>query len=340
MIDLLVVGAGPVGLVAAIHAADAGLEVAVIEPRVGTIDKACGEGLMPEALAHLKGIGVDPPGMDFRGIRYISGGRTAEARFAHGAGRGVRRTSLHESLLQRARELNIVFVEGRVDAVTQTDSKVETFGIQSRYLIAADGLHSSVRKQLKLGIDTRSESSQRYGIRQHFGIAPWSEFVEVYWTHEAEVYVTPVDPKIVGVAVLGNAKLNFEQVIRGVPQLSERLRSAPTVTKLRGAGPLRQNVRARTAGRVLLVGDAAGYVDALTGEGLRVGFAEAQAAVKAVTTDQPEVYEAEWKRITRSYRLLTNSLLRVSSNPVLRSAIVPAAKALPFVFSRLVNTVG
>ncbi|HEY4899115.1 MAG TPA: FAD-dependent oxidoreductase, partial [Candidatus Nanopelagicaceae bacterium] len=132
MIDLLVVGAGPVGLVTAIHAAQAGLEVTVIEPRIGTIDKACGEGLMPQALEHLTRIGIDPPGMDFFGIRYIAGERIAEARFLSGSGRGVRRTTLHDSLRQRASELNINFVDRRVEMIVQNSSSVEAAGIHSR----------------------------------------------------------------------------------------------------------------------------------------------------------------------------------------------------------------
>lgn len=337
MIDLLVVGAGPVGLVTAIHAAQAGLEVSVIEPRVGTLDKACGEGLMPQALEHLKCIGIDPPGMDYFGIRYISGNRVAEARFSSGVGRGVRRTTLHESLRQRASELNIKFVEGRVEEVAQNSSSVEAAGIHSRYLIAADGLHSTVRSQLNLGVIGKSRKPQRYGIRQHFGIAPWSDLVEVYWLDNAEIYVTPVDHQTVGIALLGNSLLNFEEMIRRIPKLSKHLTSAPIVSKLRGAGPLQQRVRARSVGRVLLVGDAAGYVDALTGEGMRVGFAEAEAAVGAVVADDPLGYEAEWQRITRSYRWLTGGLLWASSSRIIRPLIVPAAQALPRVFSRLVN---
>ena len=338
MIDLLVVGAGPVGLVTAIHAVQAGLEVTIIEPRVGTIDKACGEGLMPGALAHLMRIGIDPPGMDFLGIRYISDNRTAEARFSSGTGRGVRRTTLHDCLRQRAKELNINFVEGRVEEIIQSSSHVEASGIQSRYLIAADGLHSSARKQLNVEIGVKSRTRPRYGLRQHFEIAPWSDFVEVYWSQSAEAYVTPVDHQTVGIAVLGNTSLNFEEVIKSLPKLSQRLNSAPPVSKLRGAGPLRQRVRARSVGRVLLVGDAAGYVDALTGEGLRVGFAEGEAAVSAVVANDPNSYEAEWNGITRSYRWLTSGLLGASSNRIIRPMIVPAAQKLPFVFRRLVNT--
>lgn len=339
MIDLLVVGAGPVGLVTAIHAVEAGLNVTIIEQRVGTIDKACGEGLMPGAMAHLKRIGVNPPGIDFQGIRYIAGNRIAEARFSNGTGRGVRRTTLHSCLRQRANELEITFVEGRVEQIVETSSHVEVEGIQSRYLIAADGLHSSVRKQFSLGIVDESRRSPRYGVRQHFEIAPWSDFVEVYWSKNAEAYVTPVDHQTVGVAVLGNNSLNFDGVIKGLPELYQRLGSALPVSKLRGAGPLRQRVSARSVRRVLLVGDAAGYVDALTGEGLRVGFAEGEAAVAAVVANDPNTYEAEWNRITRSYRWLTNGLLSASSHRITRPLIVPAAQTLPFAFRRLVNTI-
>jgi flavin-dependent dehydrogenase len=70
-IDLLVAGGGAAGLVTALHAAHAGIHVEVWEPRAGDVDKACGEGLMPGALASLQSLGVDPPGHAFRGIRYV-----------------------------------------------------------------------------------------------------------------------------------------------------------------------------------------------------------------------------------------------------------------------------
>lgn len=338
MIDLSIAGGGPVGLVTAIHAVQAGLEVSVIEPRVGTIDKACGEGLMPGALHHLNRIGVDPVGVDFFGIRYCAGDRLAEARFSSGFGRGVRRTTLHDALRHRAQALGVNFVEGRVEEIKQDGSRVEAAGIRSRYLIGADGLHSTVRSQLGLGAKRKSKARPRYGIRQHFEIAPWSEFVEVYWLRDCEIYVTPVDPQTVGVALLGHSLLDFEDVLLRIPHLSQRLASANSGSKIRGAGPLRQNVQARTDGRVLLVGDAAGYVDALTGEGLQVGFAEAEAAVAAVVANDPKSYETEWKKITHSYRWLTGGLLWTSSNRIIRPMIVPAAQTLPSVFRRLVNT--
>ena len=96
----------------------------------------------------------------------------------------------------------------------------------------------------------------------------------------------------------------------------------------------------RVAGRVLLVGDAAGYVDALTGEGLRIGFAEAEAVVGAILRDDPNAYEHEWRRITRSYRWLTAGLLWTASHRTLRPLIVPSARAVPSAFGRIVESLG
>jgi flavin-dependent dehydrogenase len=336
MIDLIVAGGGPVGLMTAIRARLAGLDVTVVEQRSGPIDKACGEGLMPDALSALQFVGVDPAGHDFHGIRYISGGNAAQARFRSGPGRGVRRLVLHAAMYERAKELGVEMVTGRVDTITANDGFIEVGDLRARYLVGADGLHSNVRRILGLG--EVASGLQRFGIRQHFGIAPWSDLVEVYWLDDSEIYVTPVGGDTVGVAVLGRSVLNLDEAIARVPELSARLDCVPRVSELRGAGPLMQRVSARSADRVMLVGDASGYIDALTGEGLRLGFAEAQAAVNAVLADQVDQYERDWRKVTRSYRLMTGGLLWASSRRSLRPMIVPAARALPKVFNRIVDS--
>src|SRR5258708_27179377 len=71
------------------------------------------------------------------------------------------------------------------------------------------------------------------------------------------------------------------------------------------AGPLRQKVRSRVAGRVLLAGDAAGYVDALTGEGLGIAFGGAELLVGCVVADRPGDYDRQLRRVSPRYRLLT-----------------------------------
>jgi menaquinone-9 beta-reductase len=335
MIDLLVVGGGPVGLATAVNARLAGLDVTVVEPRPGTIDKACGEGLMPDALRLLARLGVEPHGVDIRGISYQSDGRNAEARFSRGWGRGVRRTELHTVLADRARELGVSVIHGRVESLTQDAHGVDAAGVRTRYVVGADGLNSTVRRVLGLHVESGGRS--RFGIRQHFSVSPWTDFVEVHWLDDCEVYVTPVSDSTVGVAVLGRAPLRLDHALARIPALSARLRSAPPASRPRGAGPLRQRTSARSQGRVLLVGDAAGYVDALTGEGLRVGFAEAEAVVRSIVADDPGRYEADWREITRSYRWLTHGLLWAGSQRRIRAGIVPAAELMPAAFRRIVD---
>ena len=333
-VDVLVVGGGPVGLASAIEARLAGLTVALVEPRDGDVDKACGEGLMPGALPLLARLGVDPDGMPLRGVSYRTETRRADHLFRSGEGRGVRRTTLHRALADRATELGITRVAARVEAVQQTNSAVTAAGVTARYLLAGDGLHSSVRRQV--GLERAVRGSRRFGLRRHFAVAPWNDLIEVHWTREAEVYITPIAPGLTGVAVLGPPRTDFDTAVAAVPELAERLAGVDAVTEVRGAGPFRQRAAARTAGRVLLVGDASGYVDAITGEGLRLGFEQAHVAVAAVADDTPTRYEREWRRVTRDFRVLTHGLVAAAGSP-LRGGIVPAASALPGLYGAIVE---
>ncbi|HET6728896.1 MAG TPA: NAD(P)/FAD-dependent oxidoreductase [Jiangellaceae bacterium] len=334
--DLLVVGGGPVGLAAAIEARLAGMSVLICEPRTGPVDKACGEGLMPGALRLLSRIGVDPTGRDFNGIRYLGRGLAVEHRFRSGPGRGVRRTVLHGQLARRAAEMGVQTVPTRVGLVRQDVAGVTVDGdLRARWLFACDGLHSSIRRQL--GLQRLPSRPARYGVRRHFRVSPWSDAVEVHWTPEAEIYVTPVDHDLVGVAVLGPRNVQYDDAIASARGVRERLHGAAAASDLRGAGPMWQDTVRRTAGRVLLVGDAGGYVDALTGEGIRLGLAQARAAVAAVAAGRPGDYERAWRRESRDYRLLTAALVTAAGRRGVRSRIVPLAHRLPRVYGAIVE---
>jgi len=334
MTDLLVVGGGPVGLTASIEARLAGLEVTVIEPRAGPIDKACGEGLMPGALPLLYRLGVSPRGFALQGVSYRDDTRFVDHRFENGHGLGVRRTTLHRALHERALEVGVQMHAGKVDAITQFADGIEAAGISASWMLACDGLHSTVARLTGLARPAPVRR-RRYGLRRHYRVEPWSDLIEVHFNPFGELYVTPTADGMVGVSLLARQHADFEEALAASPELAARVVGAEAASELRGAGPFRQRTSARTRGRVLLVGDASGYVDAITGEGLRLGFEQARAAIDAIVSGSD--YEREWSRITRDFRVLTSGLALAAATP-LHAAIVPLARALPRVYRNAVES--
>ncbi len=336
--ELVVIGGGPIGVATAIGASLAGMDVIVLEPRHGDIDKACGEGLMPGALEALARLGVDPPGADMSGIAYTDGSNYATADFPGRLGRGVRRVDLHHCLHARAEGLGVRFVSTSMRSLSQNEcgvtvtARAGTTPLRAQYAVGADGLHSRTRRLAGLEHAPRSMRSRRFGYRQHFALAPWTDRVEVHWGRRAEVYVTPVATNTIGVAVLTNSDGSFADHLRDFPDLLARLEGAAPSSTLRGAGPLRQSVKARANGRVLLVGDAGGYVDALTGEGLAVGLAQASAAVEALRADDPGRYPRLARRASWRSTALTSGVLFATRSQRLRAAIVPASARAPWAF--------
>lgn len=336
-LDLLVVGGGPAGLTTAIRARLAGLSAAVLDRARPPIDKACGEGLMPDAVARLREIGVEPRGLPFRGIRYFDGEAMAEGVFPHAGGLGVRRLELHQALVRRAEEVGVslrwgVKAEGLGAGGVTTDQG--TFA--ARWIVGADGLRSQVRRWA--GLEAGEGSFRRFGVRRHFSMAPWSDFVEVYWGPACEAYVTPVSGDEVGVALLwSEGKAGFDDLLERFPTLRARLDGAPASSRDRGAGPLHQRARAVRRGNVALVGDAAGYLDAITGEGLAVALHESAALAEAVVAGNLSLYAAAHRRINRLPNTMTSLMLALERRPRLRARAVRALAAEPAQFSRLLG---
>ncbi|MBI3824587.1 MAG: FAD-dependent monooxygenase [Candidatus Rokubacteria bacterium] len=343
-VDYAVVGGGPAGLAVAILAALAGRRAVVIDRKHGPVDKACGEGLMPPGVVWLRRMGVEIPAQDarpFRGIRYVDGDATAEASFVEGPGLGIRRTVLSSAMEARAAALGVELrhdceagaVADRADHVVLHTTHGE---LEARWLVGADGLHSHVRKACGFAVTTGRR--RRFGIRRHFRVAPWSDVVEVHWADGVEAYVTPVGPDRVGVAFLWSAargsRPSYDAFLARFPALRARLGPAAGCpeTTVRGAGPFDVRVKPIARGRVLLVGDASGYLDAITGEGLSLAFASAAALVEATTGEDASAYPRACARVRRRHLALTRLVLWVAEHPGLRRQVIRALARSPDAF--------
>jgi len=353
--DVVIAGAGPAGLAAAIGAARRGRRVLVFERQAEVPDKACGEGLMPGGTRELGRLGVEVAPehrMPFLGIRYLQeDGAILEARFRGRTGIGIRRLALQQALRERAIACGARLEHGAVLGYTARTDRVhvETSAgsLLARILVAADGLNSPLRRAAGLQ-ETTASAPRRFGLRRHFRLAPWTDFVEVHWAAGVEAYVTPVSPGTVNVALLRDREggEGFDSLLSRFPRLRETVGGAPFSSELRGAGPLLQRVRRPFAQRLALVGDAAGYVDAITGQGLSLAFKSAALLMEALPADLSQdlapalrLYEARLWPHWLAYAIPAQALVALSRRPSLRRAAFRSLATVPGAFAAIVRLV-
>jgi len=335
--DVFIVGGGPAGLATGIAVRERGLRVVVADHARPQIDKACGEGLMPQTVAALKALGVTlgpAQAVPFRGIRFMGEGRVAEGAFPDGHGLGIRRTTLHQALVEKAAEVGVQSLWGaRVTRVDEGEVCLDSGRVLCRWIIGADGQNSLVRK--RAGLDLGRPQETRFGFRQHFRIAPWTDFVEVHWGRNCQIVVTPVSPDDMCLVVTSRSpQLRLNEALNQFPEITRRLEGRPAVTKDLGAISALRIMRKVCREPFALVGDASGSVDSLTGEGLGLAFQQANALAEALANDRLTRYEVAHRRINRPPEMMSRILLAMEDRAWLRRRVLDALAREPHLLER------
>lgn len=336
--EVIVVGAGPAGIVAAIAAQKRGRQVIVLDARKPPIDKPCGEGILPQGIAALRKLGICLPAEDafpFRGIRFGDEKYSVRADFADETGLSVRRVKLHQLLADYAMKAGVEFRWGA--RVTQIDEHQVTTPLERfsyDWLIGADGHNSHIRKWA--GLEPRAVRKKRFGFCSHYQLEPWSDVAEVHWAHGCQIFITPVRGHEVGVAVISrDPQLRFDKAIQRFPFLANKLCGAKPTTRELGDTTGLRILPAVTKGRVALIGDASGTVDAVTGHGLSLSFQQAISLAESLEQHDLALYEASHKTIASLAITMTRLMMLMSESDWIRRRTLRLFQITPSLFTRM-----
>ena len=169
----------------------------------------------------------------------------------------------------------------------------------ARWIVGADGQNSRVRRCA--GLDRATQESSRFGFRRHYQVAPWTDYIEVYWASGFQIYVTPVGSNEVCIALLTrDRRQRVDQALQALPQLQRRLAGAAFSSVERGAVTMSRRLPRVVGERTALIGDASGSIDAITGEGLSLASAK--------PSRWPTLWPpATWKLIKLEHRRLARN---------------------------------
>jgi flavin-dependent dehydrogenase len=336
--EVIVIGAGPAGIVAAIAAQKRGKQVIVLDARKPPIDKPCGEGILPQGIAALGKLGISLPAesaFPFRGIRFVDENNSVRADFADETGLSVRRVKLHQLLVDQAMDAGEKFRWGA--RVTQIDkhalmTPLESFSYD--WLIGADGQNSQIRKWA--GLDPLTRRKKRFGFCSHFNLEPWSDVAEVHWAHGCQIFITPMRGHEVGIAVISrDPQLRFDKAIKRFPFLAEKLSGVKPTTRELGDTTSLRILPAVTNGRIALIGDASGTVDAVTGHGLSLSFQQAISLAESIEQRNLAFYESSHKTIASIAITMSRLMLLMSESDWIRRRTLRLLQITPSLFTRM-----
>ena len=354
----MVVGAGPSGATAALLLARRGHRVVLMDRARFPRDKACGEGLMPPGVAMLDRLGLREPVMatgaqPILGVTYqhMGGRPRAYAPFppppgdGPAAALGVRRTSFDAVIVDAVRTEPLATVREATRATGLVrDSSGVVVGVatardevRARLVVGADGLHSSVRAWA--GLARRSRVQARYGLAGHWRVdVSERTAITISFARGHEWYEAPVGPDLLLVSLL-TRRSRLPVTARTYAQAARRevpsTRDAELVSGPLGAAHFHQRASAVADGYVFLAGDAAGYDDPTTGEGLAMGMLLAERLARHADDllrerisrqTSARRYSAGHAALVRDRHRLTQLALLLAGSPWLsRRAIAHAA---------------
>jgi menaquinone-9 beta-reductase len=356
-LDLLVVGAGPAGIAAAITATQRGLDVVVVDSATFPRDKTCGDGLTAGALRLLERLGLPRAALDSDAYASVhetmlvspSGRRVSLPMPTDGDHAGVvTRMRLDAALVDLARTRGVDVREGNaVEQVTPVAHGVRVTtadGAQHEagFVVAADGHFSPVRRAWQR---VGPALGEWHAARQYFsGVGDrrlWVAFEKDLLPGYAWVFPLPGDRANVGFGVLREGRKGHE-----LKALWADLLQRPVLREILGPAavpedrvrawpiPTRYEPASLADGRVLFVGDAAAVVDPMTGEGiaqaLETGMlaASAVAEVGSVGSADPRVVGDRYRRaVARSLGAdlrFASALQRLLARPLVARAAIRA----------------
>lgn len=335
---MFVIGGGPAGLATAIAARQRGLSVRVADGARMPIDKACGEGLLPDGLAALHRLGVQIPAgaaREFCGIRFLVGEQSADARFGGSrTGLAIRRTVLHRAMVERAEQLGVHLMwEAPVTEISAQGVRIGEEFIRARWIIGADGSNSRVRRWA--GLQRGPRSRLRYAFRRHFRVAPWTNYMEVYWGKRCQGYATAVNDETVCVALASDdPHMRLEEGLRTLGQLEARLKGVEIVSTERGALIGNREFARVWRENVALIGDASGTVDAITGEGIGLSICQALALAEGLESEDLSQYQVEHRKLIRRPTWMARLMLVLDRRPTLQKRTIGVFQKHPEIFRR------
>lgn len=362
--DAVIIGAGPAGAACAIALARQNLKIALLEKREFPLTKACGEGILPPGVDHLKELGVlkyidKQQCHSITGIRYSINNSSADSSFNEGLGLGINRSILSQAFFNTVKEYSNIhlikanfsnFIYPKVSFIKDNHEQ----SIESNFLVGADGLRSPLRKVL--GIKSKKPKFKRWAMTAHMAIKPWTNLVEIYLNNFVEAYITPTGPEEINIVLMwapadfspAKGPELFFSLLQNFPELYKRLAGQNLSHKAHAIGPFHHRVRDFFIdNHAALVGDAAGYIDPLTGEGINLGLFSGRLLAqiigrKLVDGQRPSLmdlknYQKKALKHGQAHAILTYSLLKLQGQPRLFEAAVKFFEQHPELLSAITS---